>query len=248
LIVVDGPDLGNEYEVEAAADAAAKESLTLGRDPRASVALSDSAVSREHCKIDIGSRGFRLVDLGSRNRTFLNGDPIENIWLKDGDILSIGDTELRFEDDSPPLEAAGVNTTIIKEVERRERGASRLLDSVAPVTGTSPSNSIDIEAVLKLTREVAATASLPDLFDRVLTELVSLLRADHAAFLMKESGKWVVKSQKSGSGESSRLRASLAVVDRAAAHSKAILSQSEEDESATGARPMSAMAMPLLGT
>ncbi len=89
LIVIDGPDLGNEYELERSEDGQASQ-VILGRDPRAAVPLQDNAVSREHCRVELSSAGCRLVDLGSRNRTFLNGDPVESSWMRDGDVVVIG--------------------------------------------------------------------------------------------------------------------------------------------------------------
>ena len=116
LIVIDGPDLGNEYELERP-DSGELANVILGRDPRVEVPLQDSAISREHCRVEISPGGCRLVDLGSRNKTFLNGDPVEQSWLKDGDLLVIGDSELRFEDEAQLVEVGGVASTIIKEIE-----------------------------------------------------------------------------------------------------------------------------------
>ena len=76
LIVIDGPDLGNEYDLERAGDDSTSQVL-VGRDPRVAVSLNDNAVSREHCRLELSPAGCRLTDLGSRNRTYLNGDPID---------------------------------------------------------------------------------------------------------------------------------------------------------------------------
>ena len=86
LIVVDGPDLGTEFELERPPSGETVR-LTIGRDPRVALTLADSAVSREHCRVDATTAGFRLVDLESRNRTYLNADPVERCWLENGDRL-----------------------------------------------------------------------------------------------------------------------------------------------------------------
>ena len=74
LIVVDGSDFGNEYDLTVGDERAP---FIIGRDPRATISLSDNAISREHCKLEVTHRGIHLSDLRSRNRTYVNGDPID---------------------------------------------------------------------------------------------------------------------------------------------------------------------------
>ena len=88
LLIIDGPGLGTEYELTPSRGESTSETV-LGRDPRVDIPLEDNAVSREHCRIEASYTGFRLTDLDSRNRTYLNNDPVEACWLKDGDILNI---------------------------------------------------------------------------------------------------------------------------------------------------------------
>ena len=112
LIVVEGPDRGAEYQIPEETGT----SHTMGRDPRNKVPLNDASVSREHLRIEFTGRDFRIVDLGSKNRTFLNGEPVREGLLRSGDLIGVGDSELRFEDDRPPAEEAGIESTIIKEL------------------------------------------------------------------------------------------------------------------------------------
>ena len=44
-----------------------------------------------------GETRYRLIDLGSTNGTLLNGKPIEEAFLEDGDKFVIGDHMIRFE-------------------------------------------------------------------------------------------------------------------------------------------------------
>src|SRR5262245_21960171 len=113
LIVVEGPDTGCEYDLVVGAD---HNAFTVGRDQRAEVPLSDTAVSRRHFAVERSPRGWKIVDLGSRNQTFLNGEPVKECFLADGDALRAGDTELRFENPGDPLDAGGAASTILKEL------------------------------------------------------------------------------------------------------------------------------------
>ncbi|WP_158634502.1 BTAD domain-containing putative transcriptional regulator [Amycolatopsis sp. WAC 01375] len=70
--------------------------LAIGRDASADVALRhDGAVSRDHAEITVGESGAVLVDLGSRNGTFHNGERVAGpVPLAPGDVVRCGDTVL----------------------------------------------------------------------------------------------------------------------------------------------------------
>jgi phosphoserine phosphatase RsbU/P len=73
------------------------ERMILGRHPSCEIVLDNAAVSRQHAQI-LNRRGtFFLEDLRSRNRTYLNGAPIDGRTpLNDADELMICDIVLRF--------------------------------------------------------------------------------------------------------------------------------------------------------
>lgn len=60
------------------------------------IIISDPAVSSPHCMILFRSGKFRIKDELSTNGTFVNGNETEEAELKDGDIIRIGTTELKF--------------------------------------------------------------------------------------------------------------------------------------------------------
>jgi serine protease Do len=72
--------------------------LILGRAPSAAVRFDlerDTLVGRHHACIvprDDGRLGFVIVDLGSRNGTFVNGRRVDGVVdLCPGDIVQLGD-------------------------------------------------------------------------------------------------------------------------------------------------------------
>jgi pSer/pThr/pTyr-binding forkhead associated (FHA) protein len=67
---------------------------TVGRAPRADFILDAALVSRLHCRLEAGSDGLVVVDLGSTNGTFVNDRRIERARLTSGDRLRIGRVEL----------------------------------------------------------------------------------------------------------------------------------------------------------
>lgn len=72
--------------------------VTVGRMPDCTVPVNDVNVSRRHCEIRPSGSGYVVVDLGSTNGTKLNGVRIDGEqYLSGGDIVSVGNTHLRFE-------------------------------------------------------------------------------------------------------------------------------------------------------
>jgi len=60
------------------------------------VALSDGAISRLHAMMFYGPTGVGVLDLVSKNGTFVNGVEVESRLLKPGDVVSFGSTKLRL--------------------------------------------------------------------------------------------------------------------------------------------------------
>ena len=71
--------------------------LTFGRLPECTVVLADPNASRHHAEIRPTASGYQLVDLGSTNGTKVNGAPVTEHILVDGDELTFGATVVRFE-------------------------------------------------------------------------------------------------------------------------------------------------------
>jgi len=72
--------------------------VTIGRQPDNALVLPDELTSRHHCVIEPWDGGFRVRDLGSSNGTKLNDEKVTIDLLDNGDVVKIGDIELRFID------------------------------------------------------------------------------------------------------------------------------------------------------
>jgi FHA domain-containing protein len=68
--------------------------FSIGRRPGSDLVLPDPRVSRDHAVIEVSDGGWRLRDLGSRNGTILNGQPVAEADLRDGDHIAIGGFEV----------------------------------------------------------------------------------------------------------------------------------------------------------
>jgi serine/threonine protein kinase len=109
LVVVAGPDAGQVCLLPA------RRLALIGRGSRCDVRLTDPAVSRVHCRLEMAAGRITLVDAGSSWGTQVNGQAVSRQLLERGDRIEIGDTELevQFDDDlvatTPPRSTPAVD-------------------------------------------------------------------------------------------------------------------------------------------
>ena len=66
----------------------------LGRSNDADFRLPDTGVSRQHAEITWDGQVAVLVDLQSTNGTTVNDEPVENWMLADGDVITLGHSNI----------------------------------------------------------------------------------------------------------------------------------------------------------
>ena len=72
--------------------------MGLGRDSSNLIQVHDTEVSRRHAEIRREGDAYTVVDLGSSNGTFVNGERVERHALANGDRLQVGSTLILFTD------------------------------------------------------------------------------------------------------------------------------------------------------
>lgn len=70
--------------------------ITIGRDPSNRISIADQFVSKFHAKLMISLSSITLVDLGSANKTYVNGEPIREASVKFGDELQFAGVRCRL--------------------------------------------------------------------------------------------------------------------------------------------------------
>jgi tetratricopeptide (TPR) repeat protein len=100
LECIAGPEKGQTLRV-------APNVTMIGRDPSCDVVLSETAISRQHCRIDRRADHWVLANL-SANGTLLNKKAVDEAALPDGSEIRLGaKTRLRFVVESVPLSSTG---------------------------------------------------------------------------------------------------------------------------------------------
>jgi DNA-binding NtrC family response regulator len=90
--------------VEAGVDAGAQcgpddaAPIAIGTSPDNALVLTDPAVSRYHLELSRTPSGVQVIDLGSRNGTWVGDVRVERATVPAGTVLRLGDTRLAIED------------------------------------------------------------------------------------------------------------------------------------------------------
>ncbi len=93
LVIIRGARLGSRIVL-------GEEPLVIGRAVDADFQISEPGISREHCRVFCQDERYWVEDLGSTNHTWLNDEMIERSALRDGDLIRISQTVLKFVDES----------------------------------------------------------------------------------------------------------------------------------------------------
>ncbi len=85
-------------------------------EPWLDIRLADARVSSSHLRIVRAMHRWAAEDVGSRNGTFVNGEPIKRAVLLGGDVIEVGNTFLQF------AEAAALATDTADVTVRADAG------------------------------------------------------------------------------------------------------------------------------
>lgn len=92
LVIIRGARLGSRI-------VPGEEPLTIGRAMDADFQISERSISRYHCRVFLKEGRYWIEDLGSTNHTWLNDEQIERAPLRDGDLVRVSQTVLKFVDE-----------------------------------------------------------------------------------------------------------------------------------------------------
>lgn len=68
----------------------------IGRAPGNDLQIVSEFVSRHHCQVLTTRNGSVIEDVSSTNGVYMNSKRVRRHWLRHGDVLAIGDHELRY--------------------------------------------------------------------------------------------------------------------------------------------------------
>jgi pSer/pThr/pTyr-binding forkhead associated (FHA) protein len=83
---------------------------TIGRVEDNTFQIAEPSVSSHHCEILLRGSDVVVRDLNSTNGTFINGEKVTETILKPGQVLRLGQIEMRLETDSTPSSVPAPST------------------------------------------------------------------------------------------------------------------------------------------
>ncbi|WP_223758039.1 ATP-binding protein [Myxococcus sp. RHSTA-1-4] len=176
------------------------EPVTIGRADSQPICIPHPSLSRQHALIECTDGRFFVVDLQSKNGTFVNGTQVRRQELRFGDTLRLGDLHFLFMDKSPSVLAADASADGTGPLSALRPQVVRAVTRVplqelvrdAPSGEGHPSAS-DAAATrtrdkLRILLEVAKLFSASDNIDEVLSRILDLafqiLHVDRGAVLL----------------------------------------------------------------
>jgi signal transduction histidine kinase len=200
LFVIEGADQGRRFELPPG-------TVALGRDSTNTVRLHDSEVSRRHAEVrPADDNAHRLVDTGSANGTYLNGQLVDQALLHSGDQIRLGRTLLLYTG-SP----ADTRRDLTERVDLLSRASpadrSAILRSIPVSDGShvleAPARAgewlkvrlANLSVMYQATQAVSHISDLDELMPRILQLVFESIGADRAAILLEdEAGKLTPKA------------------------------------------------------
>src|SRR5687768_1488956 len=210
--------------------------VVIGRSPECQVVLKDFGISRQHARIVVDEDGVRIQDLKSKNGTQVNGVPVVEAPLKDGDRILLGKFQLTFSktlegkvvlDDAKPLsEEAGTIIRSVGELSRLLSDATAKSGPLAPSDKKAAPDVQEIEKsnrILKVLMNVAETLIAVRPVEEVLQQVMEIvfehIPADRGFLMLHEDGSdklipMVNKHRNAEAADSARISISKTIADR----------------------------------
>ncbi len=165
---------------------------TIGRTEDNTICVLHTSLSRRHARLERVGERVTLVDLGSKNGTFVNDARVERWELRAGDVFRCG--EVRFK-----LMAAPADVTPMHVQDLRTRFSPASVDELVAAERTAGSSSAlkvrpaqakdaraaeKLQVLLKVSQLLSSPGPIDGLLERILQLVFQILEVDRAAILL----------------------------------------------------------------
>jgi signal transduction histidine kinase len=198
LFVIQGADQGKRFEFKTSP-------VALGRDNSNVIRLHDTEVSRRHAEIRLEEEMYRIVDLGSANGTYVNGQLVDQAPLHTGDRLQLGQTVMLYNEgalgarrdltarvDLLSKSSPEDRSAILRSIPSDE--GSRILQQPDGAAGWLRERLTNLSVMYRATQAVSHILDIDSLLPQVLELVFESIGADRGAILLKEGDELVPKA------------------------------------------------------
>ncbi|MCB9555603.1 MAG: SpoIIE family protein phosphatase [Deltaproteobacteria bacterium] len=227
LVAVSGPSQGKRYPIG--------DECVLGRSFNSDVYIGDLNVSRRHARILIDQQKHVIEDLGSGNGTFVNDQQVTRCALASRDVIRIGGSSFRYEDESEEARWAPEVQTIIGQLMKPtgagfpaitlppsddpKRATTPLIEEVTDeVPAATAERALTmLEAIYGVTDAIAAELDLESLLEKILDHLFQVFPQAERGFILlvnEATGQLVPQAVKQRGSHRGGLAFSQTMVDQ----------------------------------
>src|SRR5213078_2795935 len=108
LVVLSAGMTGRTHELKV-------DKTTIGRVEDNTFQIAEPSVSSHHCEVMLQGSDVLVRDLNSTNGSYINGEKISESVLKPGQILRLGQIELRLETETTAVAGKKVDQTMVMQ-------------------------------------------------------------------------------------------------------------------------------------
>lgn len=241
--------------------------LGRAKDCQFLIPLDELSTSRQHARIEYAAGRWELIDLRSRNGTFVNEKLITRQVLRSGDKIKLGSFELLFttSEATPPPQPTMPDEPVNVAASIDLRGLGSSLRDPTPVTAPlSGEQSImgqslrlpitwGISIFEKVTEALLTCPTLTEICERILTTATSALPCERSLLMLRNAatGQLEIRARWAKHGDAESIRMSQQVVKRVLEQKQSLLIDDAStdyfhSESLMAAKVMSGMCAPLI--
>ena len=238
LFVIQGRDQGKRFELH-------DHVLGVGRDVSNRVRLHDTEVSRRHAEIRQTEHGYRWVDLGSSNGTYVNSERVKGHELRSGDRVQVGKTLMIYTETSDAHEesqegevdivghaADHAGSRIIRSVTHEEGSQflAGLETSSSPWLARARSN---LQIMYRTALAVSHTLDIDQLLQRIMELIFEWVEADRGCIMLvdRETDEFVPKVRRDRKGSTDeRMAISQTILEYVRNHQEGVLTSDARDD------------------
>lgn len=239
LFVIQGRDQGTRFELD-------RDTVSLGREITNAVQVHDTEVSRRHAEIRREGDGYTLIDLGSSNGCYVNGQRVQHCELASGDRIQVGRTLMLFtdpaegalEDLSSKIDiirgASGEGSRIVRSVTQKEGSEIFSLDAIGSQSPWLARARSNLQIMYRTALAVSHTLDIDQLLNRIMEMIFEWVEADRGCIMLvtPESKQLEprVRRHRKGLPADEKITISNSILDYVMEHGEGVLTSDASDD------------------
>ncbi|MBN2367602.1 HD domain-containing protein [Candidatus Woesearchaeota archaeon] len=201
--------------------------LTIGRALDCDINLNYASVSRHHAEIFFANNECYIKDLGSKNCTYVNGEPVQCQKLSPGDVITINPAKFIFRDGTTPssdvvmpqekVEELSPDLTTIQSIPMAREAQQKK-------SATENIAQKNFQLLTEAIQTFTTNESIDVLMKKVIEEILKLIPAHNAALFQKnERGILALKVHQQGEDVKEQFSYSRSIIRKVAGERQALL-------------------------